>query len=152
MAYDHSACDHPRTPAGRAVCRKQRAKGAQPAAETRTPVVPTPRTATTPRSSSAPLKRDGTRLRTKGDLADVPRVFTPAIETAWSKAWVVRVGDRYNDTERRVEIFGTRGVVTLIWLDANPHGVNGVTFRPNDSSVTTKTPSVNEALRMAGAN
>lgn len=159
MAMDHSNCAHPRTPAGRAACRKAGGPGAAagstpnpPKTAKKAAATPTPTgtTRTTPKASSAALKRPGTRIKGTADMADVPAVFAPAIKTAQAGGHVVRAGEPYNELERRVEVFGPRGVVHLIWLASNPSGVNDVQFRPADSSVTSRQPSVNEALRVAG--
>lgn len=99
--------------------------------------------------ASKGLKRPGTQLRTDGDLPDVPRSFTVAIRTAWKRGWIVRVGEQFNDTERRIEVFGTYAVVSLVWKDSNPHGLNGVFLRKLNVSYGTKVGSVNEALRLA---
>lgn len=161
MAMSHANCGHPRTPAARAACRKAGGSTPHPDAlassvVTSTETVeaarriratnPTPRTR---KARTGDLKRPGTQLRTIGDLADVPTVFTPAIKSAWDRNWIVRVGDQFNESERRVELFGTWGVMSVVWKVANPNGVNGVFFRPSDSSITKRINGVNTALRLA---
>lgn len=183
MAMSHANCTHPRTPAGRAACRKLGGPGAAAAATpipaimsdedkaTRAEVLvdgvhpsrsfkrsrkatgtPTPTNTTpTPRKAgSMALKRSGTQLRTVADMADVPHVFANAIKEAWNLKWVVRVGEPFNDTERRVEVFGTHGVITLVWSNTNPSDV-GVFFRPANSSVISrvKTGKVSDGFVMA---
>lgn len=168
MAMDHSNCDHPRTPAGRAACRKARAGGAQPAAKTPTVRVrPTEhadgciyagdphngrcivKTTTTPRASTKDLKRPGTKIKGTPDMADVPRAFVVALTSARELGWTTRVGEVYNEAERRIEIFGTHGVITLVWSASNPDGLQAFSFRPNNSSVSARTVSVSAAFILA---
>ena len=214
MAMSHERCDHPRTLAGRAACRKAGGPGGDPSKSTppkgkryqvrgphgdnradnhtrwtvvdthdrnitvskerrrsdavgvarelndkptavqlpvkaSTPITVTPPTKRGPQASTHDLKRPGTQLRTDADLADVPHVFTRGIRRAWSQGWIVRVGDPYNELERRVELFSPRGVVSMVWRDANPNGLHGVFFRPSHSSITSRVSTMNGALRMA---
>lgn len=158
MAMSHETCSHPRTPAGRAACRKAGGPGAaagstpnppktaKKAAVTPTPTVPTPRT---PKAASKALKRSGTQIRTVADMADVPQAFSSAIKSAHDLGWVVRVGEPYREDERRIEIFGTHGTITLVWSTANPNGLQAFSFRPKDSSVSTRTVSVSAAFVLA---
>lgn len=169
MAMDHSNCDHPRTPAGRAACRKARAGGAETAPKPRTTATPTPDThaagcispgghkgrcivktiVTTPRASTKDLKRPGTKIKGTPDMADVPHAFVVALTSAKGLGWTVRVGEVFNDAERRIEIFGTHGVITLVWSASNPDGLQAFSFRPNNSSVATRTVSVSAAFILA---
>lgn len=162
MGMSHDDCDHPRTPASRAACRKDRTrhgiaqgmdrqqprerrqrstKGGIPAGYVRTPDAPR-------KAASEQLKRPGTYLRNTHDLADVPRVFSRPIHAAWDNGWHVRVGERYNDLERRVELLTPYGVVSLVWRDSNPNGVHGVFWRRLGSSTTHRIDNVNQSIRL----
>jgi hypothetical protein len=94
-------------------------------------------------------KKPGTPLRNIGDLPDVPRMLAHAARIAWSKAWVVVVGDRFNDTEARIVVYGPKAEISLIWRVSLPHGVWGISVRPFDSSVAHKVGDVDSAFRMA---
>lgn len=167
MAMSHENCSHPRTPAGRAACRKAGGPGASAGStptpahadgcisaphkgrcivKTVTPAVPTPRT---PNKTKRDLKRPGTQIRAVADMADVPHAFATAIKSAHELGWVVRAGEPYNDTDRRIEIFGTHGTIMLVWSNTNPSGLQAFSFRPKDSSVATRTVSVSAAFVLA---
>lgn len=159
MAISHANCSHDRTPAGRAACRKQAAEfdaavgKESPTGRVRHHKAPplqgvpmgTKRRA---KAVSGQLKPPGTLLRAVHDLADVPHVFSRPIKAAWDNGWHVRVGEPYNDRERRIELLAPYGVVSLVWRDANPNGVHGVFWRPLGSSVTHRIDNVNQSIRL----
>lgn len=156
MAINHGECDHARTPAERAKCRRRQETmagivedGHQEAVRVLDAGQPT-RARNNPRKAvSGDLKRPGTFLRATHDLADVPRRLTPAIRTAWGKKWHVRVGQPYNETERRIEILAPYGVASLVWKDGLPNGIWGVFWRNTGNPITRRIDNVNLAIRLA---
>lgn len=166
MAMSHANCTHPRTPAGRAACRKAGGPGAT-TTPTKveglakvtdgkgklvdwqvTPELVAKLDAKAKEKTKKNVKRPGTQIKGTPDMADVPQAFTLAIKTAHDKGWVVRAGEPYNDTERRLEVFAPHGTINLVWLASNPHGVHAVSFRAKDSSVWTRCVSVSAAFIM----
>jgi hypothetical protein len=145
MGMSHENCNHPRTPAGRAACRKLGGPGA--ASTTPTVAKVTTKTATGKRTRGGwPAVGDERKryLRAEHDLADVPHVFTAAIRYAWTKNWDV-VATRMIPTEKTVQITSEHGCMALVWKDANPHAV-GAMWRPINSSITSKLATVNVGL------
>lgn len=166
MAMSHENCSHPRTPAGRAACRKAggpagvveprpNAKSAKitivPAkgqANIKNGATKRPRT----KAVGDPAKVDATRvLRANVDTKDIPHVFKPAISQAWKLGYEVHTGTPYHAAQRVVTIKSDAGTMTLTWLATNPHGVSQVAFRPADSSLTSHT-TINEAMRKLEGN
>lgn len=143
MAMDHTNCDHPRTPAGRAACRKAngsttRVRSAEPECNS-----------TKAKAIGKADRLDATRiLRANADTKDLPHPFRSAVSHAWKLGHTVHTGSPYNPAERVVELRSEHGTVYLTWRLTNPHGVTKVAFRPMDSSKFRLVPSVNEALRM----
>lgn len=159
MAMSHADCTHERTPAARAKCRKDRTRHgiAQGVARLNTtPLKVVPRTRgdggvvkATRRAGRHDLKRPGTRVRERHDLADVPRVFMRAINYAWLNDWPVIVGGTYTDDHRHLVVRSELGDVHVAWSSANPNGLQRVSWRPADSSVTRHVSTLNGALRLA---
>jgi hypothetical protein len=182
MAINHGDCVHPRTPAGRAACRRAggpgvamsedgitpvdidtegdhpecpprqpslRKRQAKALREARTELALGTGTKRDRKAVSGQLKRPGTFLRATHDLADVPRRLTPAIRTAWDNGWYVRVGEPYNDTERRIELLAPYGVVSLVWKESLANGVWGVFWRNVGNPITRRIDNVNLAMRLA---
>ena len=193
MAMSHADCDHPRTPAGRAACRKgNRTPGHDPrctapnhnhrkcivpavdhtedwarsasrkrkprGADTRDPVqrlrdhqkalLDHPSTAKRLKARTGDLKRPGTRLRTIGDLPDVPRMLAHGCRIAWDHDWEVKVGHQFNDNEKRIVIDGDVCEVSLVWRPSLPDGVWGVFVRK--TSITHRIDAgVEHAMRIA---
>lgn len=149
MAFSHANCDHPRTPAGRAACRKARGNAPQPAAEaTERPT----RTRTTPQASKANVKRANTRIRTIGDLAGVPQMLAHGCRIAWEKGWEVRTGHDFNDSKKVIIADGPVAEVTLVWKPALPFGVWGVFVRKHKKPITHRIADINTAFRMAAGD
>lgn len=154
MGMSHADCDHPRTPAGRAACR--RAGG--PTGRIRSHQPPPPQGVPTPtrRSRSArtgQLKRPGTHLRTIGDLPDVPRMLAHGCRIAWDRGWDVVVGHDFNDTEKRIVINGDVAEVALVWKPSLPNGVWGVFVRKHKHPITHRVEAgVDYAMRIAGGD
>lgn len=147
MGISHADHDHPATPAARAACRRAMG-GNVPEKGSEKPAAGRKRRAGTsghPRG----LKRSGTTLRAIHDLADVPHVFGNVIRLAWDREYQVTVGEQFTEGDRRVVIHASHGEVSLVWRESNPTGVNGVFFRPYNSSLTQKVSTVNGALRLA---
>jgi hypothetical protein len=161
----HADCDHPRTPAGRAACRKagntgtakirvvQRTKGDGGVVKATQKAMADAGVSGTPKrrrsAVSVDLKRPGTRLRGNHDLADVPRVFMRAINAAWENDWEVIVGETFDHTSRRIIVRAEHGDINLAWSSANPNGLQRVAFRPAGTSVTSVVSTLNGALRLA---
>lgn len=216
MAMSHADCDHPRTPAGRASCRRRailadrdgnaarvapptphdemeaarltgtlgflvtpeqvaedrrqqeavratdagqprRARKAR-GADTRDPVqrlrdhqkalLAHPSTVKRLKARTGDLKRPGTRLRTIGDLPDVPRMLAHGCRIAWDHDWEVKVGHQFNDDEKRIVIDGDVCEVSLVWKPSLPDGVWGVFVRK--TSITHRIDAgVEHAMRIA---
>lgn len=188
MAMSHADCDHPRTPAARAACRRrgilhdQRVRvldAGQPTGSRNTPrriiathhplctspaghntpgcPVPagTPAMVTTPRKGrrsggNVDVKRPGTRLRTIGDLPDVPRMLAHGCRIAWDRGWDVKVGECFNDVEKRIVVNGDRCEVSLVWRPSLPDGVWGVFVRRYKHPIMHRIDAgVEHALRIA---
>lgn len=156
MAMSHADCDHPRTPAGRAACRKAGGGATTTRDRQRTALEGARKELATTRrrkAVSANVKRPGTRLRTIGDLPDVPRMLAHGCRIAWDYGWNVKVGYDFNDTEKRIVIQGTHAEVALVWRPSLPDGVWGVFVRPWDSSITHRIEAgVDHAMRMAAGH
>lgn len=155
----HDACTHPRTPAGRAACRKAMAHvpehdapATRRAASTPRPreigveVVdaapgrPTRKSAF--RSSVAVLARSATAL----DM--VPSPTRHVVELAWSNDWGVSYDPKPGGREVRVIVSSPRGDLTLWWKATTPHGIADVQFRAARSSVTRRLPTVNVGVTL----
>ena len=161
MAINHKDHDHPNTPAARAACRKAMAAGETPMSATDgvTPaedaatwhVVPR-RTKRAPKAPSGNLKRPGTRLRTIGDLPDVPRMLAYGARLAWAAGYEVKIGEQFNDTEARIVIAGDKAEIALVWKPSLPDGVWGIFVRNWNSSRTFKVTNVQEAFEVAATD
>jgi hypothetical protein len=148
MAIDHSAHDHPATPAARAACRKMMAAmetaasggtivttgtKARPAVGAVRLVGVEPRRArrVATVNGGAPVAERRRFIRTEGDMADVPHVFSSAIRHAWVQdGWTVRYGNPYNNTEKRIVIDNGHGDELELIYKAGQHHVNAVDYRP----------------------
>lgn len=167
MAINHAGHDHPATPAARAACRKRMSNGQSPRDEsaeralagiTTTPAQMTvvPRTrgdggvvrgAKRAKPSTVNVKRTNTQIKSIGDLADVPRMLAYGVRLAWANEWTVRVGEQFNDTERRIVIDGPVAEIALVWRPSLPDGVWGVFVRK--TSITHRVSDVQTAFAMA---
>lgn len=164
MAISHRDHDHPNTPAARAMCRKAMAinsEGGLSAVQKRIVdgAVKAAQIHVVPRKrgdggvvrgmvAAKPLKRAGTFLRADHDLADVPRMLAYGCRLAWAIDWDVKVGERFNENEARIEIHGDLGIVSLVWRDKRPDGIWGIWVRNHDSSKSFKVESVQEAISL----
>jgi hypothetical protein len=166
MAISHKDHDHPNTPAARAACRKQMAKGDVPLtgnpipqtiAENLTGAIKGQKAVTwhvQPRKSKVPAalkndKRPNSRIKNRADLADVPHALVHGIEEAWARGLDVRVGDRFRNDEARVVINAMMCEISLVWKVNNPHGVSAIWVRHNNSSKAFKVSSVAEAFTVS---
>lgn len=136
MAMDHTNCTHPRTPAGRAACRKAGGPG-----QVSTPTQAAPK-ATTPATRTPGTKT--TRKARTVDLGGLPNVFTTVVRYARELGLKVSTVDRGD--QRLVELKADHGTLILAWSPATPHGVNAVSWRPFNTSVATKIATVNDGL------
>lgn len=173
MTISHKDHDHENTPAARAKCRKQmKAEPGRTFAENagvpaKMTVVPRKRGdggvvrgmgkhapgCAYPKEphtqcvlAAKPLKRQGTFLRADHDLADVPRMLAYGVRLAWAIDWDVKVGDRFNENEARIEIHGDKGIISLVWRDKRPDGIWKIWVRNYDSSKQFVVDSVQEAI------
>src|SRR5687768_2343416 len=140
MGMSHESCDHPRTPAGRAACRKSGGSGAaapKPAGKARLVGVE-------PLSARGKVRRgprvDQPSSRTRGiraehDLVDVPHVFSNIIRASWSAGYEVQTGHPYNLDQRRIIISSDRGWLTLVWRSSQPFGITLAQWRPKGTSI-----------------
>jgi hypothetical protein len=172
MAINHADCTHPRTPAGRAACRRlaalketpgvRRARelregrrratlsDASPTGRIRHHEPPPPQGVPGP---TGQLKRPGTHLRTIGDLPDVPRMLAHGCRIAWKHGWDVVVGHQFNDYEKRIVVTGDVAEVALVWKPSLPHGVWGVFVRKHGHPITHRVEAgVDHAMRLAAGS
>jgi hypothetical protein len=154
---DHSQCTHPRTPAGRAACRKLRDEikaehgaGTDQRANFEAAVAYDKARTRRTRTEPTPNRRSArTRvLRGPGDLADVPHAFGSVIRLAWERDWDVRTGDVYNDNERNIKITSDHGTAIFTWRVSVPFGIHAVAWRSKGTSVTSRCGTVNDAIRL----
>lgn len=154
MAMSHENCTHPRTPAGRAACRKS---GGPTNAQPATPLKNLKRIEPKPAREHVAARARGWRgawptvgdarkryLRAEHDLVDVPHSFANAIRFAWTKNWDV-VATRIIPTEKTVHITSEHGVLALVWNDDKPNAV-GSFWRDAKSSVTSRLMTVNVGI------
>jgi hypothetical protein len=142
MAMSHETCTHPRTPAGRAACRKAGGPGAptikSPSlAEVINASVKTPG----PKSRVAKMARTTTR---KVNMADMPGVFRTVVK--WAEANGCDVTTSTLRDQNMVHVSGTPGTLTLTWSPTTPDGVHAVAFRPHGTSITSRVATVNDGL------
>jgi hypothetical protein len=176
MAISHADHDHPNTPAARAKCRREMDNTHTPYVNPMRELV----TGTThetmenvegdrkpvkmtvvPRKrgdggvvkgmqAAKPTKRSGTRIRTIGDLPDVPRMLAYCAKLAWAEGWEVRVGEPFNDNEAHLVITGPVAEITAIWRVNLPNGIWALHMRKLGSSKGSgKASSALEAIEMA---
>ena len=159
MGMSHADCNHPRTPAGRRACRDNRRAELfhEDAIRIRVldagqPVVArnTPRRVR--KAPSVQLKRPGTRLRTIGDLPDVPRMLAHGCRIAWDLGWDVVVGPQFNDDEKRILTNGPVAELALVWKPSTPDGVWGVFVRKHGHPITHRVESIDHAFRLASGD
>jgi hypothetical protein len=155
MAISHKDHDHPNTPAARAQCRKAMAASGTPmkksaerelaeAAGIVKPatvwagIKPMGRNATKAKPSTKNVKKPGTRLRTIGDLPDVPRMLAYGCRLAWAQDWEVKVGEQFNDLEARIVIAAPAGEIALVCGESS--SAPGTTPSPT-GSIPSRKPS-----------
>lgn len=102
--------------------------------------------ATEPKAATRRLKVSGTKIKSIGDLADVPAVLAPAIRVAWDVSWDVVAGTPFNDDERRVIVHAPIAEVAMVW-DSN--GRTAYFVRNWNSSVTFRVKGAMEAFDVA---
>lgn len=166
MAISHADHNHPNTPSARAACRKRMANGQSPRDESAEralagitiPAAPmalnlstgeiTTRNIkrTTPKTSNRNVKRTATHLRKEHDLADVPRMLAHGCRMAWDKGWDVAVGERFNETEARIEIHAPLAIISLVWKDSNPEGLTALWIRNRETSVAYRLTAIQEGI------
>jgi hypothetical protein len=140
----HDACTHPRTPAGRAACRK----GSQINAEAPTGATPKATRNTAVKSPRRTLKAPGQLIRI--NAIDVPDPLRPWIKLATENNLDVAAGSPYTESQRVVRIVGESGTLQLVWNETLPFGVADVQYRPHNSSVSRRMPTINEGFRVLG--
>ncbi|MET0416572.1 MAG: hypothetical protein ABW022_11195 [Actinoplanes sp.] len=170
MAISHADHDHPNTPAARAACRKAMASTGAPVGAVRKlaeqagivkpaklTVVPRRKgdggvvkglKATAPEAANKALKRTNTLIKAEHDLADVPRMLAYGVRMAWALDLDVRVGDPFNDAERRIVVQADKGEIAFVWREANPDGLHKIFVRNWDSSITHEIASVQLAFEI----
>lgn len=147
MSMSHANCDHPRTPAGRAACRKAgggapRPEGAEKKLADRAGVG-----RTSPKVSAKNLKRPGSEIKAEHDLGDMPRMLAHGCRLAWAAGVRVEVGPAFREDERVIIAYGTDANVIMTWRPGSE--LHSVSTRPTGTSIWTKRTSVNEAFRVA---
>lgn len=158
MAMSHDACTHPRTPAGRAACRKARlANGTPNPIKTTTPA----RGKSTPAKVAATFKAPAIDAKIdaalpapksarnpdglgKASLADLPGVFRTVVQFATERHMRHDVYTKRGQT--MVDLIADHGTLTLTWNTATPNGVHAVTWRPAGTSVASRMATVNDGL------
>jgi hypothetical protein len=161
MAMSHESCTHPRTPKGRAWCRANGGPGsgavwgslpdneptmvaARTGAKTpRPPRQVAVKVVTTP---DAPVTTPRTRGTGSDILATLPGVF--AVAADWARANSCLVTTSTVKDQRMVHLTNNVGRVTLTWRPATPDGVWRVSFKPDNSSITSQVATVNDALAL----
>jgi hypothetical protein len=150
MAASHDACTHPRTPAGRAWCRKNGGPGVSP------DPLPTRKPHDgfgafldgLPPAKPARVKKPSTRTNHaevgKATLADLPRVFKTAVDWATANGCAHDVYTKGKQT--MVDLTADHGTLTLTWATTTPEGVHAVSWRPAGTSVTSRLATVNQGL------
>lgn len=158
MAISHADHDHPNTPAARAACRKAMTRGTthqttENVAGDRKPakltVVPRKRGDGGVVQGLKNAKRPNSLIKADYDLADVPRMLAYGVRMAWALDLEVKVGDRFNDEEKRLVIQHEEAEIALVWRDKRPDGIWAVFVRNWDSSKTFKVESVQHAFEVA---
>jgi hypothetical protein len=127
MAMDHTTCDHPRTPAGRAACRR---KGGAKAPQT---------------AVAGPMRRTPTRTRGAA-TPDVPDAFTPLLDAADTEGWsILRPISRSmrNEGEFSIKVRSEHGTVYAIW---HVDGAIGLQWRSRRTSITRRIATVNQGI------
>lgn len=150
MAISHADHDHPNTPGARASCRKAmaiNAEGGLSAVEARIMSDAAKASKITVAKSLgtkglreaaaavATRKKVNTKIKTIGDLADMPKMLAYAVRLAWDADLEVVVGAPFNDTEANIVIKGPAAHITCIWRSAQPHGIYAMRIRPVGTSV-----------------
>lgn len=169
MAMSHETCTHPRTPAGRAACRKAGGPGAVRCTCNDYPedgsvlihshtcpmkavsvakngpslaeVINASAKTPGPKSRVAKMARTTTR---KVNLADMPGVFRTVVK--WAEDHGCDVTTSTIREQNMVHVSGTPGTLTLTWSPVTPEGVHAVSFRPHGTSVTSRVATVNDGL------
>ena len=164
MAISHKDHDHPNTPAARAKCRKAMEKSGTPikiSAEralaeaagvvksTKMTVVPRRRGDGGVVRGMKNVKRTNTLIKAEYDLADVPAMLAYGVRMAWDADLDVKVGERFNDEEKRLVIQHEVAEIALVWRDKRPDGIWAIFVRNYDSSRTFKVESVQQAFEVA---
>lgn len=156
MAISHADHDHPNTPAARAKCRRANDVGGtthlsyeNPAKSATLTVVPRKRGDGGVVQGLKNAKRPNTLIKADYDLADVPRILAYGVRTAWALDLDVKVGDRFNDEEKRLTIQHELAEIALVWRDKRPDGIWAVFVRNWDSSKTFKVESIQHAFEVA---
>lgn len=145
MAISHKDHDHPNTPGARAACRKNAGTVnaglvlGNPSNPPQMTVVPRRRgdggVVKGMQAHGPTLKRENTKIKGIGDLADMPKMLAYAVRLAWAADLEVVAGHPFNDTEANVIIKGPVAHITLMWKVARPHGISAMRIRPVNSSV-----------------
>lgn len=160
MAISHADHDHPNTPAARAACRKLMEKGNAPKGGVKrnsSLATPLAKMTVVPRKRGdggvvqglKNAKRPNTLIKADYDLADVPRMLAYGVRMAWALDLDVKVGDRFNDEEKRLVIQHEEAEIALVWRDKRPDGIWAVFVRNWDSSKTFKVESIQHAFEVA---
>lgn len=149
MAISHADHDHPNTPAARAACRKTMGATGAPVGAVRKlaedagivrpakiTVAKSPGTKGLREAAEAvrTRKRENTKIKSIGDLTDVPAMLAYAVRLAWAADLEVVAGHPFNDTEANIVIKGPAAHITCIWRVAQPHGIYAMRVRPVNSS------------------
>lgn len=126
MAMDHTTCDHPRTPAGRAACRR---KGGAKAPQT---------------AVAGSTRRTPTRTR-RARFTDVPDAFSPLTGEAYAVGWSVSepLVNPNRDGEFSIKVRSDHGTVYAIW---HTDGAIGLQWRAASSSVARRIATVNQGI------
>lgn len=175
MAMSHESCTHPRDPKGRAWCRANGGPGSgavwgslpdneptmvaartgrkkpvlgEQAAEIRANREPKPIAVTRPAINPQRVAKAVTPVTTTGlgILTTLPGVFRVAAD--WARSNLCLVTTYMIKDQKMVCLTNARGKMTMTWRPSLPDGVWAVSFKPDNSSVTTKLGTVNEGLEL----
>ena len=122
----HDTCTHPRTPAGRAACRKGNAGTSQPSAQATTRV---------------------RRASRRAPRVNVPAALTGLRDDALAKGFECSTRTGYDITTHMLDIKAPAGVLTIAWLDTD-EGTVVITFRPEGTSVATRQDNIKKGWKL----
>lgn len=102
--------------------------------------------ATKPKVSDRRLKVSGSKIKSLGDLADVPHALAVFVRRAWTEDLDVVAGYPFNESERRIVVLAEVGEISMVWDGSDR---TACFVRSYDSSITRRVDNGAEAFRIA---